>query len=292
MPGAREEISLLLQQGGTLQPEPIHPDQLANLAVLSAQYGDGLEGGTVRVEVANYGESDTEQPLTVELPGGPEITAFVDVPAGGTASESVTVPRVAEGGVGIVRLMDPALEADNGFAFHLPQVGASRVLVVDGDPGPNPVLSEVYFLERALAPWGGSEVITGGVLPDVTSMAGIRDLDPDVHQVVFLANVSDPAPAAAPLVDFVQQGGSVVISMGSNVTAERYNGALAKLISPLRKAVALTNPGEPGVPTAIPNTDSVFLPVCPGRSRFLRQYPVEELVYIDPALMDPICGPS
>ena len=259
VPGAREEIALLLQQGGTLQPEPIHPETLANLAVLSAQYGDGLEGGTVRVEVVNYGEADTELPFTVELPGGPEITAFVDVPAGESASESVTVPRVAEGGVGIVRLMDPSLKADNGFAFHLPQVGASRVLVVDGDPGPNPVLSEVYFLERALAPWGGSEVMTGGVLPDVTSMAGIRDLDPAVHQVVFLANVSDPAPAAAPLLDFVQQGGSVVISVGNNVTAERYNGSLAKMLpSPLRKAVALTNPGEPGVATAIPNTEFGF----------------------------------
>ena len=58
----------------------------------------------------------------------------MDIP-GESASESVTVP-VAEGGVGIVRLMDPSLKADNGFAFHLPQVGASRVLVVDGDQGP------------------------------------------------------------------------------------------------------------------------------------------------------------
>ena len=40
------------------------------------------------------------------------------------------------------------------FHFHLPRIGASRVLVVDGDPGAASIDSEVYFLERALSPLG------------------------------------------------------------------------------------------------------------------------------------------
>ena len=54
------------------------------------------------------------------------------------------------------RVEDAHLELDDTRYFHLPRVGASRVMVVDGDPGATAMASEVYFLERALAPWGGS----------------------------------------------------------------------------------------------------------------------------------------
>ena len=165
-----------------------------------------------------------------------------------------------------MELDDPWLDADDRFAFHLPRVGAGRVLVVDGDPGPTPTASEVYFLERALAPWGAGGGIGGGVLPDVTAAGQLPELDPDTHRVVFLANVSDPAPFAASLLAFVRQGGGLVISLGDNVTAERFNSALAGLLpTPLRRPRALVAVGEPGITTELPDTTRpLFEPFARG----------------------------
>jgi hypothetical protein len=147
-------------------------------------------------------------------------------------------------------------------------VGASRVLVVDGDPGDTPTRSEVYFLERALAPWGGGR---SGVTPDVVTHLGLLDLDPDRHQVVFLANVADPRPFAPKLSEFVRKGGSVVITVGENVSPERYNAALGGLLpAPLKRTEDLSARGEPGVALAPPQDGTdLFEPFArSGRGAF------------------------
>ena len=51
VPAAREEISLLSAQGGSLRPRPLSVARPANVTVLMATYGDGPEGGSVRMEV-------------------------------------------------------------------------------------------------------------------------------------------------------------------------------------------------------------------------------------------------
>jgi hypothetical protein len=266
VPAALPEIALLTEQGGALVPRPQRAALAANVAVVGAQYGSGPEGGSVRVRVANFGPDAVEVPCTVQLPDGTEITAFVSVGPGQTVEKGFTVPRVTQGGVGVVRIEDGTLAGDDSFAFHLPTVGASRVLVVDGDPGLTPIAAEVYYLERALAPWGSSAAMRGGVLPEVTGPSGISSLDPDEHQVVFLANVADPAPLANHLINFVHNGGSVVIGLGDNVTADRYNGVLASLLpAALRRPRALSGPGELGVPTELPDTSlELFAPFSRG----------------------------
>ncbi len=281
---AREEISLLAAQGASLIPRPIRAANPANVAVQEARYGDGPEGGSVRLGVMNFGPEPIEVPCTVRLPDGASITAFVSVPAGEKAEELVTVPRVAEGGVALATCEDGQLAADDTFAFHLPRIGASRVLVVDGDPGATPVASEVYFLERALAPWGGAGVARGGLLPDVTSTAGVADLDPEVHRVVFLANVADPGPLAVRLVEFVRRGGGLVIGMGDNTTAERYNAPLASLLpAPLRRVRALAGPSEEGVPTAMPDASvDLFAPFARGGRLGFRNVGWRSLMTLEP----------
>ncbi len=284
VPSAVAELELLAAQGGALVPRPVRPARPRNLAVTDARYGDGPEGGSVRVRVANFGPQDAEAPVTVSLPDGAEITAFVEVPAGETAEEAVTVPRVAQGGIGTARVRDTALAADDSFAFHLPRVGASRVLVIDGDPGPSPLASEVYFLERALAPWGATAAARGGVLPDVTSPAGINQLDPKVHRVAFLANVADPTPMAGRLLDFVRGGGGLVLAMGNNITADRYNDALGGLLpAPLRKPRALVAPDEPGLRMALPDTGlELFRPFARGGRSAFGQVRVSRVFTTDP----------
>ncbi len=284
MEAALPEISLLTAQGGALVPRPIHADSPGNVAVTSAVYGTGPEGGTVTVEVANFSEETQEVPSTLALPDGTEITAFIEVEPGATAEKQFTVPRVGQGGIGSVQIEDGRLAADNVGSFHLPTVGASRVLVVDGDPGLTPIASEVYYLERALAPWGRSASLTGGVMPDITSPSGVHILDPEVHRVAFLANVSDPAPWANRLVEFVNQGGSLVLSLGDNVSADRTNGVLASLLpAPLRRPRAIAGPGDDGIATQVPNVElSIFSPFARGGLAGFQRIRWQQLFTVEP----------
>ncbi len=230
------DFQRLLDLGTTVNPYVSAAVPPRNVAITEAAYGDGIEGGTVRVSLVNYGPDAREVATSVYLPEGARITSFVAVPAGsdaapGLAETRFTVPRQAAGGVARVEIDDPDLPLDNVRYFHLPRVGASRVMVVDGDPGSTPTRSEAYFLERALAPWG-----TGGPVVDVVAPAGVTGLVESGHRVVWLANVTDPAPMAPTLIDFVRRGGGLVFAMGENVTAERYNSALASLLpAPLRR---------------------------------------------------------
>lgn len=259
---ATDELRRVIDLGSAVISR--RPDAVPrNVAVTSARYGDGIEGGSVELLVANFGEQAVEVPCEVRLPDGQTVPIFADLPPEGESLERVTVPRQAEGGVGEAYCEDPDLPADDARYFHLPQVGASRVLVVDGDPGETPIRSEVYFVERALAPWGAGR---SGVTPDVVTPLGLLDLDPERHQVVFLANVGDPRPFAAKLAEFVQKGGSLVISAGSNVSAERYNTSLSALLpAPLRRAEDLVARGEEGVALLPPDsTLELFEPFARG----------------------------
>jgi hypothetical protein len=268
VPAAAEELERLVAQGNTVLPIPIFSDPPRNVAVLGAEYGDGLEGGQVSLKAANYGPELVEASCDVVLPDGATITVFLSIPANGEAETKVTVPRKADGGVAMARCEDPSLPVDDRRYFHLPSIGASRVIVVDGDPGDSPVKSEVYFLERALAPWGGEQ---GGVLPDVVAPGGLGVLDPATHRVVFLANVSDPRPEGPQLREFVRKGGSIVIAGGENITAERYNEALGAILpAPIRQPRSLADAAEEPVHLVPPEPDEpLFAPFArAGRSGF------------------------
>lgn len=265
---ARTELEALVELGAIVVPRPIQADPPRNVAITRATYGAGVEGGTLTLRLANYGPDPVEVACDVTLPDGQQIPIFADVPPAGEAEERVTIPAEALGGVGAAVCQDPDLPADDARYFHLPRVGASRVLVVDGDPGETPTRSEVYFLERALAPWGGAR---SGVALDVTAPAGLVGLDPDEHRIVFLANVADPRPYGPLLTEFVRKGGNLVITAGDNVTAERYNAALGNVLpAPFRKPTALADPDEPGVALELPSTEHrLFAPFSrSGRSAF------------------------
>ncbi len=230
------DFERILAVGGSVVPRVFAPPEPANIAVRGAVYGDGVEGGAISVDLQNFGADEREVTTTLALPGGESLTSFASVPGAseagpGAAEVRFTVPRQAQGGIASVSVGDPDLPADNLRFFHLPRIGASRVLVVDGDPGSTPTKSETYFLERALAPVG-----LGRPAVDVVGPAGIAVLDPAVHRVVWMANVADPAPLVPRLTDFVRKGGGLVIGLGDGVTADRYNTAMEGLLPlPLRK---------------------------------------------------------
>ncbi len=271
------EIERILAAGGRVLPRVVRAASSRNVTVASVAHGGGIEGGSLRVGLAGYGEGSEEAAVTVTLPDGSRMTAFTQVsgcpepisegtalPACERADVLFTVPPEVPGGVATASLEDDRLTSDDTRWFHLPRVGPSRVLVVDGDPGPTPIQSEVYFLERALAPWGNQGM---GVTPEVTAPDGVTSLDPERYRVVFLANVSDPRPLADALSAFVRAGGGLVITGGDNVTPERYNAALSTLLpAPLRRARNLVSfEVEGGLPLAFPDTGlDLFAPFARG----------------------------
>jgi hypothetical protein len=296
--GAAVEIERLLARGVRVEPRPLRHDPPSNVVVRGVAYGEGVEGGSLRATIAGYGPRAEEVLVTAVLPDDSRISAFATVPpctAALRAQEQdddpacrevevvFTVPPEVPGGVARVQVDDGVLAADDAFYFHLPRVGASRVLVVDGDPGPSPIRSEVYFLERALAPWGR---LGTGITPEITAPAGLGRLDPDQHRVVFLANVGDPRPLADSLSSFVRGGGGLVISAGDNMAIERYNGALAGLLpatlrSP-RNLVDLDASGGVGLAPPQAGESDLFAPfVRQGRGAFGRIYQRRLLVLED-----------
>lgn len=265
---AQSELEALIQRGSTIIPMTVRADPPRNVAITSAVYGSGVEGGTLTMRLANYGPAAIEVACEVTLPDGQAIPIFAELPPSGEAEERLTIPTEALGGVGKAVCNDPDLPADDAWYFHLPRVGASRVLVVDGDPGDTPTRSEVYFLERALAPWGGSRT---GVSLDVTAPGGVGSLKTGDHRVVFLANVADPRPLGPLLTEFVRQGGNLVITAGDNVTADRYNAALGSILpTPFRKPRSIADRDEPGIPLELPDPEHpLFAPFSrSGRAAF------------------------
>jgi len=265
---ASAELEALVELGSTVVPLTVAADPARNVAVTEATYGSGVEGGSLTLKLANYGPDGIEVACDVTLPDGQQIPIFADLPPSGEAAERVTIPPEALGGVGAAVCKDPDLPADDARYFHLPRVGASRVLVVDGDPGDTPTRSEVYFLERALAPWGG---LKSGVALDVTAPTGLLSLDPEEHRVVFMSNVADPRPFGPLLTEFVRKGGNLVITAGDNITADRYNAALGAILpAPFRKPRSIADRGEQGVPLELPTTDHPLFAAFSrsGRSAF------------------------
>lgn len=271
---ASHGVERLLAAGSSVIPRSVGTPGAANLVVSEAKYGDGLEGGTVSLKLLNYGSAPVETPATVRLPDGAEMTVFVSVPARegevpGAAEAAVTVPRQAEGGVASVTVSDASLPLDDTRYFQLPRVGQTRVMLVDGDPGSSPTRAELYFLERAVAPFAGS-----GAALDLVSPAGAMRLTPETWRVAVLANLGDPDALAPTLVEFVRDGGVLVLAVGDNVSPAVWNRSLGPLLpAPLgRSRDLVSSDADAGMALQAPSIDEeLFAPfVRAGRQGFER----------------------
>jgi hypothetical protein len=130
---------------------------------------------------------------------------------------------------------DP-LGIDNNRFLALKVHDRVSVLIVDGQPQPEPWRSETSFLEAAFRVGSESvanerlsviepKCITQGDLEQMTKDASRGRLED--YDVVFLANVSDFSPDAATAIDsYVKNGGSLFIFLGEMVVPERYNEVL------------------------------------------------------------------
>jgi hypothetical protein len=125
---------------------------------------------------------------------------------------------------------DP-LKADNSFLATIPVRDKLPVLLINGDPHPDPLKGETDFLEIALQPYGSGGRVELADLIKTTVLSPERLTAQAVTEsaVVILANVrklSDEQVRA--LEEFVRNGGGLLIFPGNRIDAAWYESALAR----------------------------------------------------------------
>jgi hypothetical protein len=190
----------------------------------------GPRGYKFTATLANHGpEALRELPLSLSTGLGPEqkvaIRAFTEVPARGVARKSL-LHAFPAGGPAAVQLSLPgdALPVDDARALVVDVPRDVRALVVDGAPSPVKYRDAAYFVESALAS------SSSPVRPRVVDAEALPQEDFSRYDLVFLLDVRSVGAKAAELQRFVEGGGGLFISVGSQVDPELYGRELAGLL--------------------------------------------------------------
>lgn len=193
----------------------------------------GPRGVRVSVDVANHSDAAVKDlPVTLRIGGKPVAKGLVEVPARERVTKRFfhTFARAAGGEVGVhdvqAELEPDALAADDRRWARVEVRRDVRALVVDGDPRTVRRDDEVFYLETALRPGdrADSQLDVVTVTADELQRQRLADFD-----VVFLANVK-PDLDARVLREFVDKGGGLFISAGSNVDPDAWNQRLGELL--------------------------------------------------------------
>jgi hypothetical protein len=123
-----------------------------------------------------------------------------------------------------------ALKADNSFFASIPVRDKLPVVLVNGDPSPEPLKGETDFAEIALQPYAAGRVELADLIqPRVVNADALNVQSLTDAAVVILANVrrlNDDQLRA--LEDFVKAGGGLMVFPGSKIDAGWYQSALVK----------------------------------------------------------------
>ncbi|MFA6544444.1 MAG: BatA domain-containing protein [Limisphaerales bacterium] len=127
-----------------------------------------------------------------------------------------------------VRADADALKADNSLAAVVTVWEKLPALLVNGDPGSEPLKGETDYLDIALSP--AMKAATGGSDLVLTRVVQAEELTPDAiarSRVVVLANVRQLSDAQVrALAEFVASGGGLLVFPGNRVNTEWYHRTL------------------------------------------------------------------
>lgn len=173
---------------------------------------------TLKVRVHNETDQDLEsQPLRLNIAGQQRAVASFDAPAGGEAVVELTwTIKGPDDQSGMVELLDYPVTFDDQAFFSFPAAAGIPVLAVNQDQ-PAPFL-EALFANDSVFHFSGMALSTMNA-----SALGQNNL-------VILNNLNSIAAGlASQLLQFVEQGGSLVIFPGVNLDAGSYQRFLASL---------------------------------------------------------------
>lgn len=187
---------------------------------------------TLRARVTNHGETNLRPQVELVVEDQPVAVRDFDLPAGRSRVVNFTYRFDQSGSVGgSIGLVDqqPMTTGDNYldsddrryFALHI--APTMRIATVNGAPSSLPRRDELFFLNLALqvqsAQTQGSPIEV-----EAYTVAQLRDDVLKDVSVLLLANVASlPEQSLAAVERYVDQGGSLLITMGDRVDAALWN---------------------------------------------------------------------
>jgi len=225
------------------------PKQLAALAARIPDLTLVNVGQQVTADLAITDVRSDERTLAVGMPCPMLVTVAnrgvqdadgvsVAVAADGTPAGRVNIPTLAPGAVETLSVpvtfahagsatVEAELTANDPLAmddrrwYAATVESAIRVLVVDGEPDPDEVRSESFYLRRALAPPGES---VSGLSVEVVDETGFDPRNLEGVHVLFLCNVYRLAEDRwRAIAEWVRRGGGLVVFPGDQVDGAFWN---------------------------------------------------------------------
>lgn len=204
-----------------------------NLAVGELRMAEtvAITGRDVRFAavIENLGrEARSQQPVELLVDGRRVQQTQVDVEPWGKTSVGFADRFDAPGDHTVeIRAPGDALEVDNHRWLAVPVRESLGVLCIDGRPAAEPFAGATDYLVRALSPRGDSPSARS-VRADVATESALTERDLSRYDCVFLADVAQFTAGEVELMRaYLERGGSLVVFLGDQVIAERYNRLLA-----------------------------------------------------------------
>lgn len=218
--------SRLWPSGLEVKIHPVLPPTDRNIAVeqidlLTPFGGDRWE---IEARVRVYGMPGTE-PLNLALTTNDGQQVTTTAPAeGGTAHfswEGKSKDGLLTGKVSVIRTGD-SWPADDARAFAFPTQEPKRVMLVDGDPGDSPFLSETYFLEKALHASAAGKALS----PFRATVSPKLPTANERVDVIALCNIAGLNAANGRLLQtHLTEGTGLVFFLGDQTRATSFSGA-------------------------------------------------------------------
>ncbi len=207
-----------------------------NVAVESLEFSRLMVGVGQRIQIRanlrNYGEANYPDLRVYLKADGREKTAS-QITLGPNEAGQVLFTHTfdAPGSHTIEVFADAdALKADNSYVASIPVRDKVPVLLVNGDPNPEPLKGETDFAEIALQPYGSARVEMADLIR--TKVVTAEELKADAvtnASVVVLANVRRLSDEQVRILqDFVKNGGGLLIFPGNRTDTQWWNSTLAK----------------------------------------------------------------
>ncbi len=216
-------------------------EDLANVAISDAGFAESTAGGEddydIWAEVQNFSGRNIATRIDLQLDGQPVGSSIVELEPGQVSTQTFQV-ELAAGGLHraeIVLSVDGAdVPEDNTWFVTLNLDRQVRALLVNGDPRNVSYRDELFYLERSLGA-GGSE--RSGIVAHIVGVDGLS-ADFDEFDVVVLSNVGQiPESTVAALIEYVEAGGGLLLTVGDQVDPDRYNAQFGELLPKRLRAV-------------------------------------------------------
>lgn len=183
------------------------------------------------VQVTNYGlheENDVKVSLSVDN-NPPVDTAVIDnLKPGESKTISLFARFYKDDFYGVTaRLSGDRLPADDVQSLVVKTIKEARILIIDGNPGAEPRLSQSFYLKHAIVPVPPSEVDNYFMKLTIIEPRDVNNVIFDDYDVVFLLDVSEFSPQTLSAFDFyLKRGGGLVIFPGKQTRQDYYNQVL------------------------------------------------------------------